>query len=169
MSLYLSLYVLTLNSKFRWYNLNSTKAEPEFVSDTYLGMLLAQLRDEGYNVFVVRGEISQCDADFILDTLTDDQLPFRHGRRGSSPSKSSGVIDEESELQKALALSLGQNERGEDALLQAAIAESLKQDDSQSHPSSSSIKNQAEQQTTSTNNLSHEELRKKRLQKYAPY
>ena len=31
----------------RWYDLNSMHKEPKLVSDTYLGMLLAQLKNDG--------------------------------------------------------------------------------------------------------------------------
>jgi len=46
-----------------WYNLNSTLPEPQFVSNTFLGMLLAQHQNDGYFVFVVRGEFPSSQAD----------------------------------------------------------------------------------------------------------
>ena len=116
------------------------KAEPSFVSDTYLGILLAQLKNEGYSAFVVRGDLAQCEADYILDTFSDDELPFR----GCTSSKKSSP-------------------HGEDSLLQVAIAESLKE--------MGSSKNTLLPDTLKEQkiNLSQDELRKKRLQKYAPY
>merc|ERR1712224_460077 len=39
----------------QWFNLNSMKSQAEFISDTYLSLLLAQLQTEGYSIFIVRG------------------------------------------------------------------------------------------------------------------
>ncbi|KAI8924872.1 Josephin-domain-containing protein [Entophlyctis helioformis] len=49
----------------RWYNLNSTLNEPQYVSDTYLGMLITQLEAEGYSIFVVVGNIPPSEADLF--------------------------------------------------------------------------------------------------------
>lgn len=38
----------------RWYNLNSFLGAPEWISPTYLKMVLTQAEQEGYSVFVVR-------------------------------------------------------------------------------------------------------------------
>lgn len=38
----------------RWYNLNSFLQQPEWISPTYLKMVLTQAEQEGYSVFVVR-------------------------------------------------------------------------------------------------------------------
>lgn len=38
----------------RWYNLNSFLPEPQWISPTYLDMVLKQAEAEGYSVFVVR-------------------------------------------------------------------------------------------------------------------
>nr|XP_019044211.1 ataxin-3 [Kwoniella bestiolae CBS 10118]OCF23141.1 ataxin-3 [Kwoniella bestiolae CBS 10118] len=38
----------------RWYNLNSFLPQPEWISPTYLRMVLTQAEEEGYSVFVVR-------------------------------------------------------------------------------------------------------------------
>ena len=44
----------------QWFNLNSLLEGPELVSNTYLGEFLAQLQHEGYDIFLVTGEVS-CD------------------------------------------------------------------------------------------------------------
>lgn len=41
----------------RWWNLNSTMNYPEEVSDFYLGAFLSQLRNDGYSVFVAKGNL----------------------------------------------------------------------------------------------------------------
>jgi ataxin-3 len=38
-----------------WFDLNSTKPTPSLISDLYLTMYMSQVRDQGYSVFVVRG------------------------------------------------------------------------------------------------------------------
>nr|XP_019010271.1 ataxin-3 [Kwoniella pini CBS 10737]OCF49052.1 ataxin-3 [Kwoniella pini CBS 10737] len=38
----------------RWYNLNSFFPQPEWISPTYLRLVLTQAEEEGYSVFVVR-------------------------------------------------------------------------------------------------------------------
>jgi len=37
------------------FDVNSTKEKPSYVSDSYLSMLLSQMKQDGYSVFVVRG------------------------------------------------------------------------------------------------------------------
>lgn len=51
---------------YQWFNLNSLLAGPEFISDTYLSLLLAQLGNEGYSIFVVKGNLQPCEADRYL-------------------------------------------------------------------------------------------------------
>ena len=41
------------------FDVNSTYEKPKFVSDSYLGMLLMQMKNDGYSVFVVRGNFPQ--------------------------------------------------------------------------------------------------------------
>jgi hypothetical protein len=38
-----------------WFDVNSTQEKPKHVTDSYLGMLLGQMKQDGYSVFVVRG------------------------------------------------------------------------------------------------------------------
>ena len=44
----------------QWFNLNSLLEGPELVSNTYLGEFLAQLQHEGYDIFLVTGDVSSC-------------------------------------------------------------------------------------------------------------
>ena len=50
----------------QWFNLNSMQKGARYISDTYLSLYLAQLVNDGYYIFVVRGELPQCEADQIL-------------------------------------------------------------------------------------------------------
>ncbi len=46
-----------------WFNLNSLFKKPQYVSDTYLSVLLAQLVTDGYSIFIVNGVLPQCQGD----------------------------------------------------------------------------------------------------------
>ncbi|XP_032819913.1 ataxin-3 isoform X3 [Petromyzon marinus] len=50
----------------QWFNLNSLLSGPELISDTYLSLFLAQLQQEGYAIFAVRGSFPECEADQLL-------------------------------------------------------------------------------------------------------
>merc|ERR1719334_2136573 len=52
------------------FNLNSLLEGPELVSNTYLGEFLAQLQQEGYDIFIVTGQLPECDADLVLQAVT---------------------------------------------------------------------------------------------------
>lgn len=84
------------SSPNRWYNLNSFLQHPEWISPTYLKMVLQQAEEEGYSVFVVRsldalaGQqdamtlslLPECQADLIGLEIGDPS-----GREGHAPSK----------------------------------------------------------------------------------
>ncbi|KAJ3188784.1 Ataxin-3 [Gaertneriomyces sp. JEL0708] len=103
----------------RWYNLNSAFNEPEYVSETYLGLLLAQLTNEGYSIFVVSGVLPQSEGDVYAQTSpvpSAEDMP-------KGPSKSSTTRNankrqkhshgtEDDELAKAIAMSMGQDWTG---------------------------------------------------------
>uniref|UniRef100_A0A3Q4GYQ1 ubiquitinyl hydrolase 1 n=1 Tax=Neolamprologus brichardi TaxID=32507 RepID=A0A3Q4GYQ1_NEOBR len=54
---------------FQWFNLNSLLTGPELISDTYLALFLAQLQQEGYSIFVIRGNLPECEAEQILGIM----------------------------------------------------------------------------------------------------
>ncbi|XP_055496032.1 ataxin-3 isoform X4 [Leucoraja erinacea] len=58
----------------QWFNLNSLLTGPELISDTYLALFLAQLQQEGYSIFVVRGDLPECAADDLLKRMRVVQL-----------------------------------------------------------------------------------------------
>ncbi|XP_064213271.1 ataxin-3 isoform X1 [Tribolium castaneum] len=102
----------------QWFNLNSLLAKPVLISDTYLALFLAQLKNEGYSNFVVFGELPQCSADEVI--RSNPVLPALN----SQPS------EEDPELQAALKLSLSQEPQevvpnAEDEELQKALLLSL--------------------------------------------
>ncbi|KAI9099940.1 ataxin 3 [Phlyctochytrium arcticum] len=108
-------------SAARWYNLNSVYDGPEYVSETFLGLLLAQLENEGYSIFVVEGALPESEADLFAsnDPIPDpSQIPkgpskdrlLQQNKGSKSGVKASTGLgrSQEDELAAAIALSLGQ-------------------------------------------------------------
>ncbi|KAG2756121.1 Josephin-domain-containing protein [Suillus brevipes Sb2] len=94
-----------------WFNLDSTKRQPQWISKLYLGMFLQQAESDGYSIFTVTqidpdapSQIPHVDADDIASTFT---LP---ARTSASPALQgdveTGFENEDMELQAALQASL---------------------------------------------------------------
>ena len=104
----------------QWFNLNSLLEGPELVSNTYLGEFLAQLQQEGYDIFLLTGEIPPCVADDILQAAPAVQAePPRllsdvpssgtaAGKAGQNRQPRSAGRDEEADLEAAMMLSLAE-------------------------------------------------------------
>ncbi|ENN71024.1 ataxin-3 [Dendroctonus ponderosae] len=136
----------------QWFNLNSLLAKPQLISNTYLALFLAQLRNEGYSIFIVSGELPECAADDILrnnpvkscssprshvfqtqssssETDPDVQAALRLSLQDSGQYDSPDV--EEIALQEALRMSMQasssspEEDDDEDSLLKKAITMSL--------------------------------------------
>uniref|UniRef100_A0A3Q3QE40 ubiquitinyl hydrolase 1 n=1 Tax=Monopterus albus TaxID=43700 RepID=A0A3Q3QE40_MONAL len=95
----------------QWFNLNSLLTGPELISDTYLALFLAQLQQEGYSIFVIRGNLPECEAEQILRIMRvqQQQRPRLIGEDEAQTKMGFGVedevVDEDEELKRALALS----------------------------------------------------------------
>ncbi|KAJ1304886.1 hypothetical protein OPQ81_006020 [Rhizoctonia solani] len=112
-----------------WFNLNSFLESPEWVGNTYLGMVLQQAEKEGYSVFVVRPldssnpehMLPETEADLIAETLDAgdfegqvQRITTRRTQPGSSnattgagsSSLPTGFENEDMELQRALQASI---------------------------------------------------------------
>ncbi|XP_014325023.1 ataxin-3 isoform X2 [Xiphophorus maculatus] len=103
----------------QWFNLNSLLTGPELISDTYLALFLAQLQQEGYSIFVIRGNLPECEAEQILGIMRvhqqqrprligEDEAQTSMGRTSASQTQTDVgfvVEDEDEELKRALALS----------------------------------------------------------------
>lgn len=50
----------------QWFNLNSILSAPKLISETYLAIYLAQLKEEGNSIFIITGTLPRCEADEIL-------------------------------------------------------------------------------------------------------
>lgn len=132
----------------QWFNLNSLLAKPELISDTYLALFLAQLQQEGYSIFVVFGNLPECEADELLKLKPavpysktsvvsknaedeDLQRALEMSLFNDSVQSTSQQSEDEIELQKALRLSLqgfSQDESdsdSEEAQLRKALKMSL--------------------------------------------
>ncbi|XP_054909276.1 ataxin-3 isoform X2 [Poeciliopsis prolifica] len=103
----------------QWFNLNSLLTGPELISDTYLALFLAQLQQEGYSIFVIRGNLPECEAEQILGIMRvhqqqrprligEDEAQTSMSRMSASQAQTDVgfvVEDEDEELKRALALS----------------------------------------------------------------
>uniref|UniRef100_A0A8D2ZMD4 ubiquitinyl hydrolase 1 n=1 Tax=Scophthalmus maximus TaxID=52904 RepID=A0A8D2ZMD4_SCOMX len=95
----------------QWFNLNSLLTGPELISDTYLALFLAQLQQEGYSIFVIRGNLPECEAEQILRFMRvqQQQRPRLIGEDEAQTKVGfvveDEVVDEDEELKRALALS----------------------------------------------------------------
>ncbi|XP_057716120.1 ataxin-3 isoform X1 [Corythoichthys intestinalis] len=106
----------------QWFNLNSLLTGPELISDTYLALFLAQLQQEGYSIFVIRGHLPECEAEQILGIMRvqqqqrpkligEDQAQTSAGRLATLSQTEIGfnvqsdAVDEDEALKRALALS----------------------------------------------------------------
>lgn len=56
----------------QWFDLNSLLSSPKLISNTYLAIYLAQLKEEGNFIFFVTGTFPICDADQILKVCSVD-------------------------------------------------------------------------------------------------
>lgn len=171
----------------QWFNLNSLLTGPELISDTYLALFLAQLQQEGYSIFVIRGNLPDCEADQLLQIMRVEQQQ-RPKLIGEDEAQTSGqrtsgqravetpnavenaVVYDDEELRKALALSRQDIEvEDEEADLRRAILLSMQGASGSSKPVvskevSSGVGPSCIGSTTvsETENLSAEELRRKR-------
>nr|XP_005986654.1 PREDICTED: ataxin-3 isoform X2 [Latimeria chalumnae] len=169
----------------QWFNLNSLLTGPELISDTYLALFLAQLQQEGYSIFVIRGQLPACEADEVLQMLRVEQKQ-RPKLIGEEAAQSSGqriqkgeleqaqetsshydganMLDEDEEnLQRALALSRQEIDyEDEEADLRRAIQLSMQGGHRSDPPDSGSPAVAQSSGTSQSETLSPEELRRRR-------
>jgi len=94
---------------YEWFNLNSLLKQPELISDTYLSLFLAQLKNDGYSIFVVLGDLPECRADKMLR-----MKPVRHSKQ-----------NEDAQLAEALKMSLQDEKVKDDENLESTLKLSL--------------------------------------------
>nr|XP_060612580.1 ataxin-3 isoform X2 [Anolis sagrei ordinatus] len=168
----------------QWFNLNSLLTGPELISDTYLALFLAQLQQEGYSIFVVKGDLPDCEADQLLQIVQVQQMqrPKLIGedslqskdQRVQKPdveqtvdvnhSDGTAMLDEDEEnFQKALALSRQEIDmEDEEADLRRAIQLSMQGGPRTGFPESSTHNVPHSSGTNLAESLTSEELRRRR-------
>ncbi|XP_066281157.1 ataxin-3-like isoform X2 [Branchiostoma lanceolatum] len=117
---------------YQWFNLNSLLIGPELISDTYLSLFLAQLQQEGYSIYSVRGTVPECEADGILRITPAVQLERpklisevnkqREKDEGRSSDASTGgqsSQEDDPDLAEALRISRQENEMDDKSLQEA--------------------------------------------------
>ncbi|NXY90651.1 ATX3 protein, partial [Alcedo cyanopectus] len=168
----------------QWFNLNSLLMGPELISDTYLALFLAQLQQEGYSIFVVKGDLPECEADQLLQMIRVQQMqrPKLIGEETAQPRdqrlprsdvdqaivnhpfEGTGMLDEDEEnFQKALALSRQEMDmEDEEADLRRAIQLSMQGSRRSEFPASLPQSAPQPPHSSQTDSLSSEELRRRR-------
>ncbi|MBN3319949.1 ATX3 protein, partial [Atractosteus spatula] len=167
----------------QWFNLNSLLTGPELISDTYLALFLAQLQQEGYSIFVINGNLPECDADQILGIMRVEQRqrPRLIGEEVAQSGSGQGLLmdrtlnsnqnleavpvdEDEENLRKALALSRQDIEvEDEEADLRRAIQLSMQGTTGNTKLPDAKDENIAHTSTSGQNEtLTAEELRKRR-------
>ncbi|KAI8810632.1 Josephin-domain-containing protein [Cladochytrium replicatum] len=141
------------HSPQRWYNMNSLYSTPEYVSETFLSVLLAQLQNEGYSIFIVAGSsLPRNPADeYALNhpIPSPESINLARNMKVAQPSTSSSSTgadflrvngigvggDGDDDLSRALAMSLqesggggswgGPSQQFQDDPIQQALKQSL--------------------------------------------
>ncbi|KAJ8308213.1 hypothetical protein KUTeg_013087 [Tegillarca granosa] len=157
---------------YQWFNLNSLLTGPELISDTYLSLFLTQLQQEGYSIFIVRGELPECEADQILRFAPAVQ-PIKPRLINESQSVKKSEEGPDDQLQQALAESR-QLEDSEDKMLQKALQMSMEgyviEEDKPDHTPGTSTGIRLSGETVQNNgaiateSMSQEEIRQRRLE-----
>jgi ataxin-3 len=113
-----------------WFNLNSILEYPEYVSPTYLSLYLEQLRTEGYTIYVVVGNLPQCELDLLADYAFDPIEYNTVSKKTLSTNRIMSPQNNDDDLQKAIRMSLSENQSSdsmnqEDEDLQLALRLSM--------------------------------------------
>ncbi|RUS16564.1 ataxin-3-like protein [Endogone sp. FLAS-F59071] len=149
----------------RWYNLNSTLKEPQWISGTYLGMMLQQIKAEGYSIFVIRGTLPQSNADKLAATLPPPTTLRAHTAGKESPFTGRGYSLLPPAPEPEPISGLG----GEDWQIRAAIEASLREADTEGEKEEgerADRKGQEGKGKEKEEGMNMEEMRKKRLARF---
>ena len=77
----------------QWFNLNSILPGPDLLSDTYLSLFLAQLQTDKYSIFVVVGQLPECEADRVIAQSPVSPTQARRMRRTAAAATASETGD----------------------------------------------------------------------------
>ena len=157
-----------------WFNLNSLFKKPQLISNTYLAVLLAQLENDGYSIFVVAGELPKGPADAILTEL---QLNVNDIVRQSAINQREENLEEnedfdDDELKKAIKMSLIENDLDLDShkLYPSLINEQVDEEAELKKAIELSLLGEVpekEKSDASTSQMSADEIRNRRLKHFS--
>lgn len=95
---------------FAFFNLNSLLNKPEYMSSLYLTEYLKQMLNEGYSIFVVKGEFPECHADanppiMLQNSRLDGAKSYQFVDLTKTESTKT-ISETDADLQRAIQLSL---------------------------------------------------------------
>mmetsp|Transcript_24721 Transcript_24721/g.41802 ORF Transcript_24721/g.41802 Transcript_24721/m.41802 type:complete len:269 (+) Transcript_24721:94-900(+) len=140
----------------KWWDLNSAKETPEYISEFYLGAFLTQLSSDGYSVFVARGNYPR---NSFTDMSSSDRGPFWHlesALRSTNSTASAPIVDKFSGRGNRL----GSNNSG-DTDVHAEIRRTTEEDDDLARAIAMSVADMKEQSAPAM--TEKERIRAKRL------
>jgi ataxin-3 len=129
-----------------WFNLNSMLKRPQYVSETFLSILLAQLVNDGYSIFICHGQLAQCEADVRIASMSHSDIlafaretsEYMYENTDDNESTQAGHTSSDAndpELMHAIKMSLEHDENTENKektyrdLLQSTQADYLSNED----------------------------------------
>lgn len=163
-----------------WFNLNSMFKSPELISETYLSVLLAQLVNDGYSIFIVDGDLPrniQAETKLLETPLDQKQIFSSYNKRMKMSNQSGGTNDfeDDDDLKNAIKMSLLENDMdldnkaGRSNIQYPSLATEMQhsQDDDlkKAIELSLAVNNESEKDK-SKKDLTAEELREKRLKMF---
>lgn len=108
----------------QWFDLNSLLPGPQLLSDTYLALYLAQLQQDRYSIFIVVGDLPDCEAH---RRLLANPLPAELCRVRPPPAATPAADEDDDQLRAVLELSRRElDEEDENRALETAILQSLR-------------------------------------------
>lgn len=64
----------------KWFNLNSKNSDgPQPISEFFLSVFISGIKDNGYDIFVVKGELPLRDQNFFKNSLREHQKYYSLG------------------------------------------------------------------------------------------
>ncbi|CAH8490953.1 unnamed protein product [Schistosoma turkestanicum] len=113
----------------QWFNLNSILSKPKLISETYLAIYLAQLKEEGNSIFFITGTLPRCEADEILSICP---VVEEDTSNESSTTSINHQLDKDTDVDVALALSKADVD-DDDQTLQRVLQSSQNDDEALQH------------------------------------
>jgi ataxin-3 len=120
----------------QYFDLNSISTIPKLISNTYLSLYLAQLKQSGYSIFIIHGHLPPCIADDRMlnntidlgyyRSLTDriDVVDKDNNKKSKNSPKSTTSFDDR-DIQRAIKASV-ELDNSQDKALQQVLAQSLR-------------------------------------------